>query len=111
MEFNQYEMPVFSPLDGIEEVLDGVLGDISFVSKPQRKVSAHLEFCYTPGRQHRCMTEFLLHHDVIGWADVTHRITATAHYPPSDFTQPLKTWRQRGKTSGTPTLRKEASTA
>ena len=43
LEYNQYPILVFSPLDAIQEIHDGVLGDICFAAKPQRKVSASLQ--------------------------------------------------------------------
>ena len=100
LEYNQYPIPVFSPLDQIVEIHDGVLGDVNFVAKPQRKVSACLELCYTPGWNHRCMVEFLLHHGIVSWADVTHRITATAHYPADTLAKPLQVMEQAWKDAG-----------
>ena len=47
LEYNQYPIPVFSPMDSIEEVHDGVLGDVNYITKTPRKASAHLELCYT----------------------------------------------------------------
>ena len=91
LEYNQYPIPVFSPMDSIEEVHDGVLGDVNYITKTPRKASAHLELCYTSGWQHRCMTEFLLHHGIVTWTDVTHRIRATAQYPADTLATPLKT--------------------
>ena len=43
LEYNQYEILVFSPLDDIEEMHDHVLGDVCFVNKAQRKLSATLD--------------------------------------------------------------------
>ena len=91
LEFNRHDVPIFCPLDEIEEVHDSTLGDINYVSKPQRANSNNLELGYTgPGWQHRCLTEFLLHHGVISWQHVTHRITATSRYPPHIFREPLQ---------------------
>ena len=100
LEYNQYPIPIFSPLDAIEELNDGILGDVCFVAKPQRKVSASLEFCYTPGWNHRCMVEFLLHHGIVSWADVTHRIRATAHYPADTLAQPLQAMEEAWRAVG-----------
>ena len=99
---NQHGLPVFSPLDSIEELIDGILGDVCFVAKLPRKTSAHLELCYTPGWHHRVFVEFLLHHGVVSWADVTHRICASAHYPADTLALPLcRPWRRRGEQQGT----------
>lgn len=90
LEFNTHPIPVFSPLDKIEAITECTLGDVNFVSKTQRSNSACLELCYTgPGWQHRCFTEFLLHHNIINWTHVTHKLTATAHYPANTFAAPL----------------------
>ena len=79
---------------------DHVLGDVCFVNKAQRKLSAHLELTYTPGWSHRCMVEFWLHHGIISWSDITHRITATAHYPADALKRPLQTMEQAWKDAG-----------
>ena len=94
LEFNLFDILVFSVLDAIEEVHDTNLGDICFVAKPQRKTSACLELCYTPGWSHRSAVEFWLHHGVITWGDITHRITATAHYRPDSLARPQPTMEQ-----------------
>ena len=46
------------------------------------------------------MTEFLLHHGVVCWADVTHRIRATAQYPADTFAKPLQTMEEAWKAVG-----------
>ena len=101
-------MLVFSPLDAIEKVNDTNLGDICFVAKPQRKTSACLELCYTPGWSHRSAVEFWLHHGVITWGDITHRITATAHYPPDTLARPLQTMEQAWQAVGHADLAKRS---
>ena len=100
LEYNQHELPVFSPLDAIVEIHDGVLGDICFVAKLPRKTSAHLELCYTPGWHHRCMCEFLLHHGIVSWADITHRIRASATYPADTLALPLQTMEEAWRAIG-----------
>ena len=84
-------MPMFSTLDTIEQVNDSVFGDVNFIAKPERKGSVNLELCFTPGWNHRCMTEFLLHHGIVCRADFTHRLTATAHHLMETFAKPLQT--------------------
>ena len=108
LEFNQYDIPVFSPLDAIEEVHDTTLGDICFVAKPQRKTSACLELCYTAGWSLRSAVEFWLHHGIISWGDITHRLTATAHYPPDTLARPLQTMEQAWQAVGHADLAKRS---
>ena len=108
LEFNVHDIPIFCPLDSVEEVEGYCLGDVNFVVKPPRKSSATLEMCYTQGWQHRCLTEFLLHYGVISWEHVTHRITATGRYPASTFAKPLRQMENAWREIGTPELAKRA---
>ena len=100
LEFNSHDIPIFCPMDVIETVDDYTLGDINLVIKKQRLQSASLDLCYTQGWMHRCLTEFLLHHGIISWEHVTHRLTATGRYPPHTFREPLRimdaAWQEAG---------------
>ena len=81
---------------------------MNFVSKSQRKISANLELGYTPGWTHRSIVEFLLHHGVITWTDVTHRIQATAHSPAEALALPLQEMEKAWKAVGHTDLAKRA---
>jgi hypothetical protein len=39
---------------------------------------------------HKIQAEFLLHHGVITWADISHVFDATAHYPCDLLAAPLR---------------------
>ena len=108
LEHNAHIVPIFSPLDSIETLDDYTLGDLNFVAKTWRKTSNTLELCYTQGWQHRCLTEFLMHHGVISWEHVTHRITASGRYPANVFREPLRQMEQAWKEIGKPELAKKA---
>ena len=108
LELNTHKIAIFSPLDKIELVKDFMLGDVNFVSKAQRSNSQWLELCYTQGWQHRCLTEFLLHHGIIAWEHVTHKLNATAHYPPDTFQKPLHLMEEAWEDTGHPELAKRA---
>ena len=107
LEFNAHPIPIFSPLDYIEPITNFTLGDINFVSKAPRSNSSCLELCYTQGWTHRCLTEFLLHHGIISWQHVTHKLVASAHYPPNTFEEPLYMMDEAWKEVGYPELAKQ----
>ena len=90
--YNVHPIPVFCPLDDIQERTAPVLGDLNFVTKkiPARASLASYLGYTGPGWQHRVQTEWLLHTGVIAWADVSHVLTATAHLPAGLLTEPLK---------------------
>jgi len=47
---------------------------------------------------HRVQAEFLMHTGILGWADISHTLTASAHLPSSLLSEPLevmeKAWRE-----------------
>ena len=45
LEFNTHDIPIFCPLDALEEVEASSLGDINFVAKTPRKNGSTLELC------------------------------------------------------------------
>ena len=107
LEFNAHPIPIFSPLDYIEPITNFTLGDINFISKAPRSNSSRLELCYTQGWTHRCLTEFLLHHGIISWRHVTHKLVASAQYPPNTFEEPLYMIDEAWKEAGYPELAKQ----
>ena len=89
LEFCAHDIPIFSPLDQIEEVQDCTLGDLNFVTRPATNFIKQLGYS-GPGWQHRVLTEWLLHTGTISWRDVSHRLRATAHYPADCLRKPLE---------------------
>ena len=65
------------------------MGDLNFVTKKYTTFIRQLGYTGT-GWQHRVQTEFLLYMKVIGWEDISHTLTATAHLPPGLLTNPLR---------------------
>jgi hypothetical protein len=91
LEFSVRDILFFrSPLDGIELMDDCILGDLNFATKASRKTSSCLELRHTQDWQHRCLTEFPLHHGIIRWTDATHRLTSSGRYPAQTFRKPLR---------------------
>ena len=87
--YNALPLPVFSPLDGIEERTGYTLGDLNYVTKPYRSFQAQLGYT-GPGWQHRVQTEWLLYAGQITWQDISHTLTASAHIPADLFARPLR---------------------
>jgi hypothetical protein len=88
LECNVHRVPVFSPLDGIEET-GTTLGDIVFCSRPSKNIVALLGYT-GPGWMHRCQAEFLLHHGVVKWQDLPYKLTASGYLPADVFRKPLQ---------------------
>jgi hypothetical protein len=89
LELCAHDLPMFCVLDQIVERTEPVLGDLCFVTARYKHCVTQL--CYTgAGWMHRVQAEFLLHHGVITWADVSHTLTATAHYPADLLAGPLR---------------------
>ena len=108
LRFQQYPIPIFSRFEEIEEAHDGALGNVNSIVRTQRKVSASLEFCCTPGWQLRCMTQFLPDHEAVCWADVTHTIRATVKYFADTFAKSLQTMEEARKVVGHTDLAKHS---
>jgi hypothetical protein len=76
-------------LDQIVQRTEPELGDLCFVSAKYKHFVHQLGFT-GPGWMHRAQAEFLLHHGVKTWADISHVFTATAHYPAHLLASPLR---------------------
>jgi hypothetical protein len=79
---------MFCVLDQIRERTELELGDLCFVTARCKAFVQQLGYC-RPGWVHRIQAEFLLHHGVITWADISHVFSATAHYPADLLAAPL----------------------
>jgi hypothetical protein len=80
LELCAHPLPMFCALDQIVERTKPVLGDLCFVTS--RYKNFVLQLVYTgPGWMHPVQAEFLLHNGIISWSDISHVLTATAHYP------------------------------
>ncbi len=107
LEFSAHELPVFCPLDDVQEVRDCVFGDLNLVTRRATDFVKQLGYA-GPGWKNRVQTEWLLHFGVIAWSDVTHKLTATGRYPPDALRGPLqrmeRAWGEAGlgKRSVTP---------
>ncbi len=85
----EYPVPVFSPLDDIQET-GTTLGDVVFCSKAPKSSCVTMLGYTGPGWMHRCQAEFLLHHGVITWADLPWKLTASGSLPADIFRKPLR---------------------
>jgi hypothetical protein len=89
LELCAHPLPMFCVLDQIRERTEPELGDLCFLTA-RYKHFAH-QLGYTgPGWVHRIQAEFLLHHGVVSWADISHVFSATAHYPCDLLAAPLR---------------------
>jgi hypothetical protein len=76
-------------LDPIRERAELQLGDLCFVTARYNNFVHQLGYT-GPGWVHRVQAEFLLHHGVVTWADISHVFNATAHYPYDLLAPPLR---------------------
>ena len=89
LQFNVHDLPIFSPLDDIRVRTRPELGDICFLTKTYKSCVSQLGYT-GPGWYHRCQVEWLLHTGTVTWDDITHILTATAHYPADLLRRPLE---------------------
>jgi hypothetical protein len=89
LELSAHPLPMFCALDQIRERTAPELGDLCFLTA-RYKHFVHQLGCCGPGWVHKVQAEFLLHHGVITWADVSHVFSATAHYPCDLLAAPLR---------------------
>jgi hypothetical protein len=89
LELCAHELPMFCALDQIRERTELELGDLCFLTARYKHFVHQLGYT-GPGWVHRVQAEFLLHHGVIAWTDISHVFSATAHYPADLLAAPLR---------------------
>jgi hypothetical protein len=89
LEFCAHPLPMFCALDQIRERSEPELGDLCFLAARYKNFVQQLGYT-GPGWVHRIQAEFLLHHGVVTWGDITHVFSATAHYPAGLLAAPLR---------------------
>jgi hypothetical protein len=89
LELCAHDLPMFCVLDQIVERTEPELGDLCFVTARYKNCVHQLGYT-GPGWAHRIQAEFLLHHGVITWGDVSHTLTATSRYPRDLLAGPLR---------------------
>jgi hypothetical protein len=80
---------MFCVLDRVRKRTEPELGDLCFVTARYKHFLHQLGYT-GPGWMHRVQAEFLLHHGVFTWQDVSHTFSATAHYPADMLAAPLR---------------------
>ena len=88
-----YDIPVLSPFDNIVEARPGHIADFNFVRLSRRgRYSALSLLPYVgPMWYHRVAVEFLLHHGICAWQDITWQLHATGKRAPNTLEGPLRT--------------------
>ena len=89
LELCAHPLPMFCALDQIRERTEPELGDLCFVTARYKHFVHQLGYT-GPGWMHRVQAEFLLHHGVLAWPDISHVFSATAHYPADLLAAPLR---------------------
>ena len=90
LEYCADALPIYSPLDAVEEVTDHHLGDFVYVDAPYTTFIRQYGYSGT-GWIHSCLARWLLHVNAIQWRHVRYRLNATAHLPHSCLREPLET--------------------
>ena len=89
LEFCADELPIFSPLDEVEEV-NYNLGDFVFVDAPYTNFIRQYGYSGGKGWVHASLARWLLHVNAIQWKHIKYRLNATAHLPHSCLREPLE---------------------
>ena len=91
-EANSHPVPIFSPLDEIEEVTSYHIADYMWVEIPPSRTRSRLRsYAYDGPRFYsKAEVQFLLEHCIARWDDMKFALHATAHRSPQDLSQKLK---------------------
>ena len=85
--------PILGPLDDIQPVVDGKLGDLVFIDKAATNPIRDLGFSGR-GWHHRVMAEHCLHYGVINFSMCTHTIFCTGRIPSEEIRRAFETMEQ-----------------
>ena len=91
MFHSAHEWSIFCSLDSIKAT-EGLLGDFNYVSGVRDSRTGNLgQLPFVgPGWYHRVAVEFLLHHNIVTWTNITHSFTSTGRLPKDAFEKPLQ---------------------